>query len=142
MAQIPAYENVAAADGFLLAARFFVPAEAVVALTGNASAGVATYGVLHFGAPGLGLLATFVADQSRTRMFFAFACLATAGLNPLVFGFPTEMWAAHALFWPTLAVCHDAGPGPRGGRRTRSATRAWPHPLRCPPGLASWLLRS
>ncbi|MFO1189638.1 MAG: hypothetical protein U1E97_08675 [Alphaproteobacteria bacterium] len=93
---------------------FFVPAEAVVALTGNASAGVATYGVLHFGAPGLGLLATFVADQSRTRMFFAFACLATAGLNPLVFGFPTEMWAAHALFWPALAICHRRGQGLRG----------------------------
>jgi hypothetical protein len=25
-------------------------------------------------------------------------------LCPLVFGFPTEMWFAHAAFWPTLAV--------------------------------------
>jgi hypothetical protein len=28
-----------------------------------------------------------------------------------VFGFPTEVWIAHALFWPTLALSHDA----RGG---------------------------
>jgi len=90
---------------------FFVPAEAVVALTGDASAGIMTYGILHFSAPALGLLATYAADRSRIRVFFAFACLSTAGLAPLVFGFPTEMWAAHALFWPGLALCHRGGHG-------------------------------
>ena len=29
-------------------------------------------------------------------------------LCPLVFGFPTEMWMAHAMFWPALAVSHYA----------------------------------
>ncbi len=37
-----------------------------------------------------------------------------ACLCPLVFGFPTEMWMAHALFWPTLAACHFARPGAAG----------------------------
>src|SRR5262249_17121924 len=51
---------------------------------------------------------TFAADRSKGRIIFSYACLSTACLCPLVFGFPTEMWMAHALFWPTLAVCHYA----------------------------------
>jgi len=32
-----------------------------------------------------------------------------------VFGFPTEVWISHALFWPTLTVCHYARANLRGG---------------------------
>src|SRR5262249_19135845 len=64
------------------------------------------YGFLFFVAPLLGLTATFAADRSRGRIIFSYACLSTACLCPLVFGFPTESWMAHALFLPTFAVCH------------------------------------
>jgi hypothetical protein len=59
----------------------------------------------------LGLVATFAADRSKGRIIFSYASLSTACLCPLVFGFPTEIWMAHALFWPALAVCHYAGGG-------------------------------
>ena len=49
------------------------------------------------------------------RIIFVYACFSTACLCPLVFGFPTEMWLAHALFWPALAVAH-------GARRTVGGT--------------------
>jgi hypothetical protein len=88
-----------------------LPAETYVALTGDARGAIALYGLLFFAAPLLGLAATFAADRSKGRVIFGYACLSTACLCPLVFGFPTEMWMAHALFWPALAVCHDA----RGG---------------------------
>jgi len=52
-----------------------------------------------------------VVDRSKGRIIFAYACLSTACLCPLVFGFPSEIWIAHSLFWPTLAVCHYARPG-------------------------------
>jgi hypothetical protein len=45
-------------------------------------------------------------------MVFVYACGSTALLCPLVFGFPTEMWTAHALFWPTLALAHNPRHGP------------------------------
>lgn len=83
----------------------YIPAEAVVALTGSAKAGIAVYGLLHFAAPLLGLLLTFAIDRSKGRAIFATACLSTACLCPLVYGAPTEMWMAHALFWPALAAC-------------------------------------
>jgi len=86
-----------------------LPAETFVALTGNARGGIAVYGFLFFVAQFLGLCATFAVDRSKGRIIFCYACLSTACLCPLVFGFPTEMWMAHALFWPTLAVCHFAG---------------------------------
>ena len=38
----------------------------------------------------------------------------TALLCPLIFGFPTEMWLAHAMFWPTLALSHYAKPTSTG----------------------------
>jgi energy-converting hydrogenase Eha subunit B len=86
----------------------FVPAETYVALTGHAKGGIVVYGLMQFAAPLLGLLATLAADRSKDRVIFQYTCLSTACLCPLVFGFPTEMWMAHALFWPALAVCHYA----------------------------------
>ena len=90
------------------------PAEAFVALTGNAGGGIVVYGLLFFAMPLLGLLATFAADRSADRIVFSFACCSIAVLGPLVFGFPTEMWMAHALFWPALAVGHYARRGMGG----------------------------
>jgi hypothetical protein len=89
----------------------FVPAEAYVALSDDASGGITLYGLLFFAAPLLGLALTYAADRSPGRLFFIYACASTAILCPLVFGFPTEMWMAHALFWPALAACHN----PRAG---------------------------
>jgi len=82
------------------------PAELYVDLTGDPWSGIVIYGFLFYIAPLAGLAATFFADSSRPRIIFTFACLSTALLCPLVFGFPTEMWIAHALFWPTLAIAH------------------------------------
>jgi hypothetical protein len=82
-----------------------IPAEAYVALTRTAKGGIVVYGLLFFSAPLLGLLATFKADHTANRTIFAYACVSTACLCPLVFGFPTEMWMAHAVFWPALAIC-------------------------------------
>jgi hypothetical protein len=84
------------------------PAELYVALTGDPQGGIGVYGLLFFSAPLAGLIGTWAADRSPGRLLFAYACASTACLCPLVFGFPTEMWVAHALFWPTLAVCHYA----------------------------------
>lgn len=92
----------------------YAPAEAVVALTGSAKAGIAVYGLLHFSAPLLGLSLTFAADRGKERPIFVFACLSTACLCPLVYGAPTEMWMAHALFWPALAACLCAPANARG----------------------------
>jgi hypothetical protein len=82
------------------------PAEAFVALTGSPGGGIVVYGLLFSAMPLLGLLVTFAADRSADRIVFSFACGSTAALGPLVFGFPTEMWMAHALFWPALALSH------------------------------------
>ncbi|MGE3149415.1 MAG: hypothetical protein AB7K04_10145 [Pseudorhodoplanes sp.] len=90
------------------------PAETVVGLTGRVQDGLAVYGVLHFVMPLLGLFATFAADRSPGRVFFGFACASTACLCPLVFGFPTEVWMAHAVFWPVLALCFYPRPGLAG----------------------------
>ena len=83
-----------------------LPAEIYVELTKDAHGAIVLYGLLHFAAPLLGLLATWAADRSKDHIIFVYACLSTALLGPLVFGFPTEMWIAHALFWPALAFCH------------------------------------
>ncbi len=93
----------------------YIPAEAVVAATGSARAGIFAYGLLLFAAPGLSLLATHALDRTRGRTIFAFACLSTAGILPFVFGFPTEMAMAHAVFWPALAASLDAPAGRRSG---------------------------
>ena len=84
------------------------PAEVYVGLSRNPGAGIVVYGLLFYLAPLAGLIATFAADRSRGRLIFVYACASTALLCPLVFGFPTEMWLAHALFWPALAVSHFA----------------------------------
>ncbi len=88
-----------------------LPAEIYVELTKDAQGAIVLYGLLHFAAPLLGLLATLAADRSKDHIIFVYACLSTALLSPLVFGFPTEMWIAHALFWPALAICHYARDG-------------------------------
>jgi hypothetical protein len=88
-----------------------LPAEIVVAVTGSAHSGIVAYGVMQFCAPALGLAATYAADRSHGRIIFTTACASTACLGPLVFGFPTEMWMAHSLFWPALALCHYARRG-------------------------------
>src|SRR6516165_11183868 len=92
----------------------YVPDETYSELTSDARGAVTVHGLLFFAAPLLGLAATWATDRSRDRIIFACACLSTACLCPLVFGFPTEMWMAHALFWPTLAVCHYARSSIRG----------------------------
>jgi hypothetical protein len=84
----------------------YLPSEAYVGLFHDARGGVVVYGLLFFIAPLLGLIATYAADRSDGRVVFAYACVSTAALCPLVFGFPTEVWVSHALFWPALAVCH------------------------------------
>jgi hypothetical protein len=84
------------------------PAEIVVGWSGNPGAGIIVYGLLFYLAPLAGLIGTYAADRSPGRIIFVYACCSTALLCPLIFGFPTEMWLAHALFWPTLAVSHYA----------------------------------
>ena len=84
------------------------PAEIYVGLSGNPGAGIVVYGLLFYLAPLAGLILTYAADRSRGRFIFVYACASTALLCPLVFGFPTEMWLAHALFWPALAVSQFA----------------------------------
>jgi len=93
----------------------YLPSQAYVGLFNDAWGGVVVYGFLFFIAPLLGLIATYAADRSEGRVIFVYACASTAALCPLVFGFPTEVWISHALFWPALAVCHDARGGLRGG---------------------------
>ena len=91
-----------------------LPAEAYVGLTGDARGGIFLYGLLFFAAPLAGLLACFAADRSPGRIVFGCACLSTACLCPMVFGFPTEMWVAHSVFWPALALCQYARRGIAG----------------------------
>jgi hypothetical protein len=100
-----------------------VPAETYVGLTGDARGGIDIYGLLFFGSQAIGLAATYAADHSKGRIIFCTACVSVAGLCPLVFGYPTEMWTAHALFWPALAVCHYAREG-IGGTTTVVAALA------------------
>ena len=83
-----------------------LPAEALVQITGSPSGGIIAYGLLFYISPLIGLAVTYAADHSPGRIIFVYACASTALLCPLIFGFPTEMWLAHALFWPALAVGH------------------------------------
>src|ERR1700738_4228163 len=87
-----------------------LPAEISVGLSGNPSVGIVVYGLLFYLAPLAGLIGTFAADRSHGRIIFVYACCSTALLCPLIFGFPTEMCLAHAVFWPALAVRHYAKP--------------------------------
>jgi hypothetical protein len=85
-----------------------LPAETMVGITRSPWAGIITYGLLFYIAPLIGLIATFAADRSRHKFIFFYACCSTALLCPLVFGFPTEMCVAHAIFWPALTISHYA----------------------------------
>jgi hypothetical protein len=89
----------------------YATAEAYVHLTHDAAGGIAAYALLFSGAQLLGLMATWQADHSPNRLIFTYACGSTACVCPFVFGFPTEMWLAHACFWPALALCHGARRG-------------------------------
>lgn len=90
------------------------PAEGVARLSQSAVAGTTAYALLFFGAQAAGLLMTYVCDRSPARTIFTLACASTAVVCPLVFGFPTEMWIAHAAMWPTLAASHHARNGAAG----------------------------
>src|SRR5882672_9442910 len=85
-----------------------LPAETIVGITGKPWAGIVAYGFLFYVTPLLGLILTFAIDRSRGRFIFLGACCSTTLLCPFVFGFPTEMWVTHAMFWPALAICHYA----------------------------------
>ena len=85
-----------------------LPAEVLVGITRNPWAGIIAYGLLFYIAPLVGLAVTYAADRSPGRLVFVYACGSTALLCPLIFGFPTEMWLAHAIFWPALALGHYA----------------------------------
>ena len=116
------FHNIA--DRLFVFAFSHLPAELYVGATGDARGGIALYGLLFFAAPLIGLALTFFADRSLGRLIFACACLSTACLCPMVFGFPTEMWVAHSLFWPALALVHYAGRGLAGTAALFSALLA------------------
>jgi hypothetical protein len=91
-----------------------LPAEALVRITGNPWTGIIAYGLLFYISPLMGLALTYATDRSPGRIIFVYACASTALLCPLIFGFPTEMWLAHAIFWPALALSHYAKPTSAG----------------------------
>lgn len=84
--------------------------EAVTRITGVPEWGVWAYHAAFLALPSLGLLATWGAD--RTGRILPWAAASTALLLPLAFGFPTELWVAHAAFWPALALGWHAAPLP------------------------------
>ena len=98
-----------------------LPAEVVVGITSNPWAGIIAYGLLFYVSPLVGLAVTYAADRSPDRIIFVYACGSTALLCPLIFGFPTEMWLAHAIFWPALALSHYAKPTSAGALRVFTA---------------------
>lgn len=102
-----------------------LPAETIVELTDSARAGIVAYGALHFSAPLLSLLLTRACDATEGRIFFRAATLSTALLCPFVFGFPTEMWMTHALFWPLLARLHAGRAGMGAMFATLALTQAF-----------------
>ena len=91
-----------------------LPAETLVAITGNPWAGIVAYGFLFYVAPLAGLAATYAADRSPGRRNLPLRMRLNGPALPLIFGFPTEMWFAHAIFWPTLALSHYARSTIRG----------------------------
>ena len=98
-----------------------LPAEVVVGVTSNPWAGIIAYGLLFYVSPLVGLAVSYAADRSPDRIIFVYACGSTALLCPLIFGFPTEMWLAHAIFWPALALSHYAEPTSAGALRVFTA---------------------
>lgn len=87
-----------------------VPAEFYARLTGDAWGAIKVYGFLFYGAQLLSLLLTYALDRTAQRIIFVFACVSTTAVIPLIFGSPTEMWFAHACFWPALAAAHCSRP--------------------------------
>jgi len=85
-----------------------VPAEFYARVTGDAWGAIQIYAFLFYAAQLFGLALTYAFDRTKDRLIFAFACTSTALSVPLIFGSPTEMWLAHALFWPALAAAHCA----------------------------------
>ena len=83
-----------------------VPAEFYARLTGDAWGAIQIYGFLFYGAQLLGLALTYALDRTKMRIILVFACVSSATVCPLIFGSPTEMWIAHACFWPALAAAH------------------------------------
>lgn len=84
--------------------------EAVTRISGVPAWGVWAWQAAFLALPSLGLAATWAAD--RTGRILPWACASTALLLPLAFGFPTELWVAHAAFWPALALGWHAAPMP------------------------------
>lgn len=82
----------------------YLPAQALIALTGRPDLGVGLYTLLFYGAPLLGLFATVAIDRAPGRPFALAAGAATVALLPLVAPFPSELIFTHALFFPTLAL--------------------------------------
>ena len=64
--------------------------------------------------PLVGLAVTYATDRSPGRIIFVYGCASTALLCPLIFGFPTEMWLAHAIFLPGGAEPLRETDQPRG----------------------------
>src|SRR4051812_6000150 len=87
-----------------------LPAETVVAITGNPWAGIIAYGLLFYTAPLAGLAGTYAADRLPGRGSFLYAGCSTAPLCPLFFWFPTQMWLAPAIFLPSLPLIHYSRP--------------------------------
>lgn len=83
-----------------------VPAEFYVRLTGDARGAIQIYGFLFYSAQLIGLLLTYALDRTAGRIILVFACVSSMVICPLIFGSPTEMWIAHACFWPALAAAH------------------------------------
>ncbi len=84
--------------------------EAIGRATGMPALGVWAYHAAFLALPALSLAATWRAD--RTGRILPWAAASTALLLPLVFGFSTELWVAHAGFWPALALGWHAAPLP------------------------------
>ena len=82
----------------------YVPAEALIALTGSPAAGVRLYAFLFSVAPAVGLALAWRLDRTPGRIVFHYGCLSTVLLCPLVFGFPTELWFTQAMLWPVVAL--------------------------------------
>lgn len=81
-----------------------VPGEAVGHLTGSLRAATLTYGVVFFSLPLISLGLTFALDRTEGKIVTVGASVSTVAVLPLVFGFPTEMWASHAIVWPLYAL--------------------------------------
>jgi hypothetical protein len=83
---------------------------------------VRLYAALHFLWPAASLALVAALDRSEGRAIRLAAAASTALLLPLTFGFPTELWIAHAAFWPALALLHAPEGPQRAGAGRRAAT--------------------